>query len=32
MIALHCNNNEDTLLFTGKNLALGGSFKEFNFE
>ncbi|MCA0431585.1 MAG: GH3 auxin-responsive promoter family protein [Bacteroidetes bacterium] len=31
MIALHCNNHEDTLLFTGKNLALGGSFKEFNF-
>lgn len=28
MIALHCNNHPDTQLFTGKNLALGGSFKE----
>lgn len=28
MITLHCNNYEDTHLFTGKNLALGGSFKE----
>lgn len=25
MVAIHCNNNPDTLLFTGKNLALGGS-------
>lgn len=28
MITLHCINHEDTQLFTGKNLALGGSFKE----
>lgn len=28
MITLHCKNFEDTQLFTGKNLALGGSFKE----
>ncbi|MEI8136524.1 MAG: GH3 auxin-responsive promoter family protein [Bacteroidota bacterium] len=28
MITLHCYNNPDTQLFTGKNLALGGSFKE----
>ncbi len=28
MITLHCCNNPDTQLFTGKNLALGGSFKE----
>lgn len=27
MITFHCVNNEDTKLFTGKNLALGGSFK-----
>lgn len=25
MVAIHCNNNPDTQLFTGKNLALGGS-------
>lgn len=25
MVTLHCVNNPDTLLFTGKNLALGGS-------
>ncbi len=32
MITLHCVNHPDTLLFTGKNLALGGSYKtdEFN--
>lgn len=28
MITLHCYNNPNTQLFTGKNLALGGSFKE----
>jgi len=28
MVTLHCYNNPDTQLFTGKNLALGGSFKE----
>ena len=28
MITLHCYNNPETQLFTGKNLALGGSFKE----
>lgn len=28
MITLHCYNNPQTQLFTGKNLALGGSFKE----
>ncbi|MGZ3883126.1 MAG: GH3 auxin-responsive promoter family protein [Bacteroidia bacterium] len=27
MVTLHCVNNPETLLFTGKNLALGGSFK-----
>ncbi len=27
MITFHCINNNDTKLFTGKNLALGGSFK-----
>lgn len=27
MVTLHCINNPDTKLFTGKNLALGGSFK-----
>ena len=32
MITLHCNNHPDTQLFTGKNLALGGSFKEDIFE
>jgi len=31
MITLQCNNNPDTQLFTGKNLALGGSFKEDHF-
>jgi hypothetical protein len=25
MVSIHCQNNDDTLLFTGKNLALGGS-------
>lgn len=32
MVTLHCINNSETQLFTGKNLALGGSFKtdEFN--
>src|ERR1041384_7741298 len=28
MVALYCNNNPETQLFTGKNLALGGSYKE----
>ena len=28
MITLHCHNHPDTQLFTGKNLALGGSFRE----
>jgi hypothetical protein len=28
MITLHCYNNPETQLFTGKNLALGGSFKQ----
>jgi hypothetical protein len=32
MITLHCYNNPETQLFTGKNLALGGSFKEDQFE
>ncbi len=27
MVTLHCVNHRETLLFTGKNLALGGSFK-----
>jgi len=27
MVTLHCVNNPETLLFTGKNLALGGSYK-----
>lgn len=31
MITLQCNNVPDTHLFTGKNLALGGSFKEDHF-
>lgn len=31
MITFHCINNDDTQLFTGKNLALGGSFKTDNF-
>jgi hypothetical protein len=28
MITLYCHNNPDTQLFTGKSLALGGSYKE----
>jgi phenylacetate-coenzyme A ligase PaaK-like adenylate-forming protein len=28
MITLYCNNNPDTQIFTGKSLALGGSYKE----
>jgi phenylacetate-coenzyme A ligase PaaK-like adenylate-forming protein len=28
MVTLYCHNNPDTQLFTGKNLALGGSYKE----
>ncbi len=28
MITLYCNNNDDTQIFTGKSLALGGSYKE----
>lgn len=28
MVTLHCYNNPETQLFTGKNLALGGSFSE----
>jgi GH3 auxin-responsive promoter len=31
MVTLHCYNNLETQLFTGKNLALGGSFKEDTF-
>ncbi len=31
MITFHCVNNNDTQLFTGKNLALGGSFKADSF-
>lgn len=31
MITFHCINNPDTKLFTGKNLALGGSFKKDDF-
>ena len=31
MVTLHCYNNPETQLFTGKNLALGGSFKEDQF-
>jgi phenylacetate-coenzyme A ligase PaaK-like adenylate-forming protein len=31
MITFHCINNDDTQLFTGKNLALGGSFKTDSF-
>ena len=31
MVAFHCFNNTDTQLFTGKALALGGSFKEDHF-
>lgn len=32
MVTLHCVNNPETRLFTGKNLALGGSFKTDEFE
>lgn len=32
MITLHCYHHPETQLFTGKNLALGGSFKEDQFE
>jgi len=32
MITLHCYNNPETKLFTGKNLALGGSFKVDHFD
>ena len=31
MVTLHCYNHPETQLFTGKNLALGGSFKEDSF-
>jgi phenylacetate-coenzyme A ligase PaaK-like adenylate-forming protein len=31
MVTLHCYNNPETQLFTGKNLALGGSYKEDHF-
>ncbi len=31
MITFHCVNNENTQLFTGKNLALGGSYKTDSF-
>lgn len=31
MVTLYCYNNPDTQLFTGKSLALGGSFKEDHF-
>lgn len=31
MVTLHCINNQETQLFTGKNLALGGSFKTDDF-
>jgi hypothetical protein len=31
MVTLHCYNHPETQLFTGKNLALGGSFKEDQF-
>lgn len=31
MVTLHCINNSETQLFTGKNLALGGSFKTDDF-
>jgi hypothetical protein len=31
MVTLHCYNNAETQLFTGKNLALGGSFREDSF-
>lgn len=32
MVTLHCINNPETQLFTGKNLALGGSFKTDDFD
>jgi len=32
MVTIHCNNHENTKLFTGKNLALGGSHDVFRFE
>lgn len=32
MVTLHCVNNPDTQLFTGKNLALGGSFTTDSFD
>jgi len=32
MVTLHCINNDETQLFTGKNLALGGSFKTDDFD
>ncbi|MBN8691583.1 MAG: GH3 auxin-responsive promoter family protein [Bacteroidetes bacterium] len=32
MVTLHCINNSETQLFTGKNLALGGSFKTDDFD
>jgi hypothetical protein len=31
MVTLHCINHPDTLIFTGKSLALGGSYKEDHF-
>jgi hypothetical protein len=31
MVTLHCYNNPETKLFTGKNLALGGSYKTDSF-
>ncbi len=31
MVTLHCYNHPETQLFTGKNLALGGSYKEDHF-
>lgn len=32
MVAIHCNNNPTTMLFTGKNLALAGSYQVDEFE
>ena len=32
MVSIYCNNNPETQLFTGKNLALGGSHYKDNFE
>lgn len=32
MVTIHCNNFEETQLFTGKNLALGGSHDVYSFE